>query len=100
MALPYSSGWQRLTTSGVVGVSGSPLLFSGYTFESGGTAGIPYFNSGTAASNVLSFRGGGGVISGGSTIQSVGQLPTMYTTGLYVSFDANTTAVTVFYTQG
>jgi hypothetical protein len=100
MPVPYSSGWTRITSSGIVGVSGKPLLFSGYTFESSGTAGIPYFNSGTAASNVLSFRGGGGVVNGGSQVQSVGQLPAMYPTGLYVSFDANTTAVTVFYTQG
>jgi hypothetical protein len=100
MPVPFVSGWVRLTSSGVVGDSGKAQWISGYTFESSGTAGIPYFRNGTGvASDNIVFRGGGGVVNGGSQMQAVGQLPTAFANGCYVSFDANTTAVTVFYVQ-
>jgi hypothetical protein len=100
MALPYTCGFVRLTASGAVGDAGKPVSILGYNFDSGGTAANPYFINGTttvSAGNALAFRAGGGVISSTSPQQSVGQFPVTLPLGCYVSFDANTTAMTVFY---
>ena len=97
MATPFVSGWTRLTSSAVIGDSGKPVAISGYTFESGGTVAQPYFINGTSASGTIVVRGGGGIASAAAPLQAVGQLPTTFASGCYVSFDANTTAVTVFW---
>lgn len=102
MPIPYSSGFVRLTASGVIGDSGKAQLISGYCMDSGGTAANPYFVNGAStvsAGNGIVFKAGGGVVSNSSGQQSVGQLPVSFPLGCYVSFDANTTAVTVFYVQ-
>ena len=100
MATPDFSGWKRLTASGVVGDSGKAQWIAGYSVESGaGGAAIPYFINGTGTTGTIVFRGSGGATSSGGTIQQVGQLPVSFYSGCYVSFDANTTAVSVFYTQ-
>lgn len=88
-------GFQRLTSSAVVSDSGKPILIAGYSILSGASAAVPYFNSGTAASNTLALRPGPVTASVGNTISL--PLPVMFPTGCYVSFDANTTEVTVFY---
>jgi hypothetical protein len=100
MATPFVSGWARRTTSGIIGDSGKAQYFSGYVVESGaGGAAIPYFLNGSTGTGALAFRGAGGAASSGGIIQQVGQLPVTFTNGIYVSFDANTTAVSVFYAQ-
>lgn len=100
MPQPFVSGYAALTASGVVGDSGKAQWISGYTFLSGGTIAQPYFRNGTgAAGDVTVFKGGAGTASAWSGMQSVGQLPVAFPNGCYVSFDANTTAVTVFYVQ-
>lgn len=98
MALPYTTGWTRLTASGVLGDSGQPVAVQGYIIESGGTASTTamIFN-GTSASGQAAIRMGGAVISAASVPQVTGQFPVTLWLGAYVSFDANTTAVTVFW---
>ena len=90
-------GYVRLAASGVVGTSGVPVLIAGYSILSGATAAVPYFLSGTSATNTLAFRPGPCTVSVGNTISL--PLPVMFPTGCYVSFDANTTEITVFYIQ-
>lgn len=92
---PYSCGFQRLTTSGVVSDLGKPILVCGYGVESGGTAAFPAFNNGTASTSACVFRPGPITISSGNVVSL--PLPVMFPLGCYVSFDGNTTAVTVFY---
>ena len=95
--LPYSCGATRLTTSATVSDSGKPILIAGYGVESGATAAQPYFINGTTASagNTIIFRPGPITTSQGNVTSL--PLPVMFNNGCYVSFDANTTAVTVFY---
>ncbi len=90
-------GAVRLSSSGVVGDSGIPILIAGFSILSGATAAVPYFNNGTSASNVLLLRPGPVTASVGNTVSL--PLPVMFPKGCYVSFDANTTEVTVFYIQ-
>jgi hypothetical protein len=102
MPQPFVSGFVRLTASGSVGDAGKAQWISGYSLDSGGTAANPYFINGSStvsAGNSIAWRAGGGVISTTSAQQAVGQLPVALPLGCYVSFDANTTAITVFYVQ-
>lgn len=92
--LPYSCGFQRLTTSGVVSDSGKPILIAGFEVLSGATAAVPYFLNGAAGTAAIAFRGDG---SGSTAKTTAVNLPIMLPGGCYVSFDANTTEVTVFY---
>jgi hypothetical protein len=95
---PYSCGWVRLTASGNVSDAGKPVLISGLGVESAGvTAASPYFNNGSASvPGTVVFRPGPNTISqGNTTIPAC--LPVMFPTGCYVSFDATTTAVSVFF---
>lgn len=95
--LPYASGWVRLTASGQVSDAGKPILICGYGIESGGTAAQPYFNNGGAlAGSTIVFRPGPITISQGN-VNSLSQYPVMFQNGCQVSFDANTTAVSVFF---
>lgn len=93
---PYSCGAIRLTASGTVSDSGKPILICGYGIESGATAAQPYFNNGTAAvGSTIIFRPGPITVSQGNVNSLL--LPVMFPNGCFVSFDANTTAVTAFY---
>jgi len=98
MALPYTAGWTRFTSSGVVGDSGQPVSVQGYILESGGTAsaGTVIYN-GTSSLGTAAIRLGGGVANGASVPGTIGQFPTTLASGAYVSFDTNTAAVTVFW---
>jgi|SRR6267142_193644 len=92
---PYSAGFQRLTTSGVVSDSGKPILVYGFSIENGATAAVPTLFDGTAAT-------GTHVVKIGPTIANVANVvslpfPVMFPLGCFVSFDANTTAVTIMY---
>lgn len=95
--LPYSCGYKRLTSSGLVSDSGKPILIAGASVLSGGTAAVPYFINGTAASagNDIAFRGEG--TANVARITCPSELPVMLPNGCFVSFDANTTEVSVFY---
>lgn len=90
-------GFQRLTTSGVISDSGKAILVMGFDVESGGTAAVPFLANGTAAPTnpATCFALGGNLISQGN-VQSL-DTPVMFSGGCFVSFDPNTTAVTVFY---
>jgi hypothetical protein len=102
MPVPFVSGFVRLTVSGVVGDSGKPQWISGYNFDSGGTIGNAYFVNGSStvsAGNGIVCKAGGGVINTTSPQQTLGQLPVAFPLGCYVSFDANTTAISVFFVQ-
>jgi hypothetical protein len=92
--LPFSCGAQRLTSSGVVSDSGKPVLVCGYGVESGSSATLPYFCDGTTNASPL-FVAGPNTVSQGN-IKDLA-MPVMFPSGCYVSFDTNTTAVTVFY---
>ncbi len=92
----YCCGYKRLSASGTVSDAGKPILIAGYSILSGSTAAVPYFNEGAALSgSSIAFRPGPVTVSVGNTISL--PLPVMFPTGCYVSFDANTTEVTVFY---
>lgn len=93
--LPYSSGFQRLTASGVVSDSGKPILITAFGVESGSSAALPYLKNGTAASSPAVLAMGPNTVSQGNFISI--SVPLMLPGGCYVSFDANTTAVTVGY---
>lgn len=91
--------WTRLSSSGVVGDSGKAIDVVGYTIKSGGTAAQPYFINGVAASagNTLAWQDQARAVSAEQSIALAYRV--RMPAGLYVSFDANTTAVTVFYQQ-
>lgn len=92
--VPYSCGFQRLTVSGVVSDTGKPILVTGFEVLSGATAAVPYFLNGAAGTAPIAFRGDGA----GSVSQTTAfNLPVMLPGGCYVSFDVNTTEVTVYY---
>lgn len=93
------TSWVRLAASGVVGDSGKAVDVVGYTIKSGSTAALPYFLNGisAAAPATLGWQDQGRAVS---TEQSIAlAYPVRLSAGCYVSFDANTTAVTVFYRQ-
>lgn len=89
-------GWVRLTVSGQVSDAGKPVAIAGYGVESGATAAQPYFNNGAAlAGSTVVFRPGPITVSQGNI--NAMNYPVLFANGCQVSFDANTTAVTVFY---
>lgn len=91
-------GYKVLDASGDVGVAGMPISIFGYAVESGATAAQPYFNNGIAASQSKVFIAGP-ITASQSNVNSCGSIGVRFPSGCYVSFDANTTAVTVFYRQ-
>lgn len=91
--MPYSCGFNRLTSSGQVSDAGKPVLITGYALVSGATAATPYFINGSATGNIA-FRGEGLASTASNQAQT---LPPMLPNGCYVSFDVNTVEVTVYY---
>ena len=92
---PYSSGFQRLTASGVVSDSGKPILIYGYSLESGAALANPTIVDGSSLSG-SHFTKFGATVASTSNVISL-PFPIMFPLGCYVSFDANTTAITIFY---
>lgn len=93
--LPYSCGYKRLAASGSVSDAGKPILICGYEVLSGATAAVPYFRNGTGvAGDDIAFRADGTASVADTNALN---LPVMLPNGCYVSFDANTTEVSVFY---
>jgi len=98
MAVPYTAGWTRLTSSGVIGDSGQAVSVQGYIIESGATASVgSYIFNGTSTAGQPAIRMGGAIINGASVPAPIGQFPTTLASGCYVSFDSNATAVTIFW---
>ncbi len=93
--IPFSCGFQRLTTSGIVSDSGKPILIAGFGVESGATAAKPYVMNGTAQTSPAAFELGPVTASVGNIVSI--PMPVALPNGCYVSFDSNTTAVTIFY---
>lgn len=93
---PYSAGFQRVTTSGVISDSGKPILIYGYSVESGASATVVTLFDGVGATGTHAMKLGPVTVSQ-ANVTSL-PFPIMFPLGCYVSFDANTTAVTVFYT--
>lgn len=89
--------FKRLAVSGVVGDSGQPVDVVGYSIASGGTAGAITLKNGTATVNTAAWTDTATVVSQENT-KSIGY-PVRLNLGLYVSFDSNVTACTVFYRQ-
>lgn len=92
---PYSSGFVRLTTSGQVSDSGKPVLVYGYSVESGATAASVKLFDGITSTGTHFFTLGPITVSQANVISL--PFPVMFPTGCLVSFDANTTAVTILY---
>ena len=91
------SGYQYLTTSGVVGVSAQPIIIFGYSITNSGGPASPTFINGSSGTGLLAFVGDNsqGVATQSRTIA----LPmgvSLYN-GCYISFDSSTSAVTVFF---
>lgn len=82
-----------MTSSGQVSDAGKPILITGYAVLSGASPAVPYFINGPAT-GVIAFRGAGIAATANNEAYT---LPPMLNQGCYVSFDANTTEVTVFY---
>lgn len=91
--------FQVLAASGVVGDSGKPIDIHGCYVLSGGTAAQPFFKNGAAVSAPTVFIPGPMTISQGNLFAPTGPSAVRFGSGLYVSFDANTTTVTVFFNQ-
>ena len=95
---PWACGFQRLTSSGSIGDAGKPIAVYGFSILSGSTAAIPYLINGAAYnSGAQGFRLGP-VVASQANVVSI-PAPVMLPNGAAVSFDANTTEVTVFYVQ-
>lgn len=93
------SGFVRLSASGSVSDVGAPILVSGYSvLSAGGGVGTPTIINGqsTSGATFVVADPSNGAASKERTIAL--PCPVMLPLGCYVSFDANTTAVTVFYT--
>ena len=88
-------GYARLSTSGAVGDSGKPIAIAGYSVFSSSTAAVPYMLNG-GASGALAWRLPG---TASIAVESSKPIPVMLPNGCYVSFDANTTEVSVYYYQ-
>ena len=97
MAETNSCTFVVLAASGIVGDSGQPIDLAGYVIASGATAAQPFFKNGTGVSSATVFQPGPITVSQ-SNLQSL-PVQVRFPKGLYVSFDANTTTVTVFYIQ-
>ena len=91
------ASWQRLTVSGVVGDSGKAIDVVGYTIKSGSTAAVVSFLNGTSTAAPLAWADQARATSAEQSITLA--YPTRTSSGLFVSFDANTSAVSVFYRQ-
>jgi hypothetical protein len=89
--------WQRLAASGAIGDSGKAVDVVGYTIASGATAAQPSFLNGTGLTSPLAWSDVATNVSAEGT--KAISYPVRFSAGCYVSFDANTTAVTVFYRQ-
>lgn len=89
-------GYQRITSSGVIGDANKPIALYGYIFKSGGTAGNPTFSNGNSTTNTVVFDATGTI---SSTI--VQPLPAAITfpLGLYITVDTNTTYIVAIYRQ-
>lgn len=94
------ASFQVLAASGVVGDSGKPIDVFGINVLSGGTAAAPYLKNGTGVSSptvqqvgpcTVSAPNSFGMAGGGTSVR--------FQNGCYVSFDANTTNVTIYYIQ-
>jgi hypothetical protein len=90
-------GFTRLTSSGIVGDSGKSVDVYGWTVESGGTAAAPYIKNGTAVSSPAVTGMGPNTISQANHQDR--SVPFRCPLGCFVSFDTNTTAVTIFWGQ-
>lgn len=91
-------GLKRLAASGNVGDTGKSVDVVGYTISSGGTAAaVTFINGQSGGTNTMGWVDTATTVSAEKSIALA--FPVRLSNGLYVSFDANTTAVTVFYRQ-
>lgn len=97
MAEQQTTTFTRLSSSGVIGDSGQPIDMYGYAILSGGTAAAVTFKNGVDATGAAAFQGGPITVSQSNVLS----LPAAvrFPKGLYVSFDANTTSVSIFWVQ-
>lgn len=96
--MPESSTFQRITGSGVIGTSGKAIDVLGYQITAtGGGATTPSFLNGTTSGGATVFI----APSTATSANSVGSfnVAVRFGSGCFVNFDANTSAVTVFYIQ-
>lgn len=93
------ASFKRLAASGNVGDAGKAVDVIGYTISSGSTAAQPSFINGQSggSTNTLGWVDTATTASVEKSISLA--YPIRLWNGCYVSFDANTTAMTVFYRQ-
>jgi hypothetical protein len=89
--------FKRLSASGSVGDSGKAVDIVGYTIKSGGTAAVVSFLNGTGLTSPLAWADQARALSAEQSIALAYRV--RMDQGCFVSFDANTTNVTVFYQQ-
>ncbi len=85
-----------LATSAVVGTSGKPQALYGYTFKSGGTAGVLSFFDGVSSLGTIVFDDTG-IINKTKVVALAAGI--VFPTGLAASFDGNVTTATFFVRQ-
>lgn len=88
--------FKRLSSSGQVADAGKAIDIVGYTIKSGSTAAVPYFINGSST-GTLAWQDQARATSSEQSISLAYRV--RLDQGCYVSFDANTSAVTVFYQQ-
>lgn len=92
-------GFTRLTTSGIVGVSGKAVAIYGYNLKSGGTAGVLTIFNGTssvAGAGTFAWDATGAINLSQGNMFGFGIVCPL---GAFASFDAGVTGATVFYRQ-
>lgn len=81
-----------------MGDSGKSVAITGITVTSGATLAVPYVRNGSGvAGDDIVFRADGTANRADTTAFN---LPVMLPGGCYISFDANTTEVSVYYFMG
>lgn len=83
------------STAVAIGVSGKPTIVYGFSFKSGGTAGVVIFTDGTQAGGTERARITGTINLG--TVVSFGPYGKFFPSGCWLTVDANTTYVDVNY---
>src|SRR4051812_20729071 len=94
-------GFQRVTSSGVIGDSGKPIVLTGYSVDAsaGGVTTPIFYNATSADAANVAFKATTVAAASQSSTNSL-PFPVMLGRGCYVGFDANTAAVTIFYIAG
>ena len=91
-------GTQTITASGVLGVSGAPVVIYGVSVDSGATQSIPLFRNGSTARSAILFEALGTALRK-VFVPNIPADGAYFASGCYVSLDGNegSDGITVWY---